>query len=243
MQRAEPIASAEKEVWNRHWRALQRSPLFGRMASLVRRSVLRRAVRHYASRWLPRDGWLVETGCGTGEASQLVPREGRRLVGVDLSLSVLLAGRGSGPYDCRLVADIRRLPFADGSIAGTWNLGVLEHFEEAEGIAILRELRRVLRRGGIAVLFWPPSFGSSRLALAPVEAARSVLTGRRFRFFPDEVNRLRSRRHGRAVLQAAGLEPLRVDFTPRDAWIHMVLVGARSDQAPPAQPPPRSSTT
>ena len=214
-------------MWDRHWRGLQRSPLFGRMASWVRRRVLRGAVRHYALRWLPRDGVLVETGCGTGEASSDVPREGRCLVGLDLSLAVLLGGRAGGPYHARLVADIRQLPFRDEGVAGSWNLGVLEHFEEPDGIAILREIRRVLRPGGTAVLFWPPTLGSSRLALAPVEALRSVVSGRRFRFFPDEVNRLRSRRHGRRTLEAAGLEPLRVDFTPRDAFIHLVLVARR----------------
>lgn len=214
-------------MWDRHWRGLQRSRLFGRMASWVRRRVLRRAVRHYALRWLPADGVLVETGCGTGEASFEVSPQGRRLVGLDLSLAVLLAGRASGPYHARVVADIRHLPFAEGTVAGTWNLGVLEHFEEPDGIAILREIRRVLRPGGTAVLFWPPTLGSSRLALAPVEALRSVVSGKRFRFFPDEVNRLRSRRQGRRTLEAAGLEPLRVDFTPRDAFIHLVLVARR----------------
>ena len=228
MQPGESLAPAEKEVWDRHWRGLERSPLFGRMASWVRRRVLRRAVRHYAERWLPPEGVLVETGCGTGEASADVPREGRCLVGLDVSLAVLLAGRGSGPYQARLVADIHRLPFRDASIAGTWNLGVLEHFEEPDGIAILREIRRALRPGGTAVLFWPPELGSSRLVLAPVEALRSVVSGRRFRFFPDEVNRLRSRRHGRRTLEAAGLEPLRADFTPRDGFVHLVLVARRA---------------
>ena len=60
--------------------------------------MLRRAVRHYAERWLSRDGVLVETGCGTGEASADVPREGRCLVGLDVSLAVLLAGRGGGHH-------------------------------------------------------------------------------------------------------------------------------------------------
>lgn len=228
MQLTESLAPAEKEVWDRHWRGLERSPLFGRMASWVRRRVLRGAVRHYAQRWLPRDGVLVETGCGTGEASFDVPREGRCLVGLDVSLSVLLATRASGPYQALLVADIRRLPFRDSSVAGTWNLGVLEHFEEPDGIAILREMRRALRPGGTAVLFWPPELGSSRLALAPVEALRSVVTGKRFRFFPDEVNRLRSRRHGRRILEAAGLESLRADFSPRDGFVHLVLVARKA---------------
>jgi SAM-dependent methyltransferase len=122
--------------------------------------------------------------------------------------------------------DIHALPFADGELAGAWNLGVLEHFPAEEGRAILRELGRVLRPGACAVLFWPPSFGLSRLVLAPVEWVRSR-PGRRFRFFPDEVNRMRSFAHARATLQGAGLEVAAVDFSWRDLFIHLVAVGRR----------------
>ena len=97
-----------------------------------------------------------------------------------------------------------------------------------DGIAALRELRRTLSAGGVVVLFWPPTYGLSRWVLLPFEALVSVITGRRFRFFPDEVHRLGSRRAGRAVLTAAGFDPLAADFTFRDAFNHLVLVGRRT---------------
>ncbi len=105
-------------------------------------------------------------------------------------------------FDAFLQGDITRLPLRDASIAGVWNLGFLEHFDESAGIRILREFRRVLAPGGHAVLFWPPEFGSSRLVLAPIEKLRSVARGSPFRFFPDEVNRLASRAHARRLLEA-----------------------------------------
>ncbi|HEV8240598.1 MAG TPA: class I SAM-dependent methyltransferase [Thermoanaerobaculia bacterium] len=221
-------SAAGRQAWDQHWRSLDGSAVFGRLASWVRRAVLRPAVRHYTDRWLAAEGVLVEAGCGTGEASAVVRRGKRRLVGLDFSLPVLLSGRGLPPYHFRVAADLRALPFADGAVAGFWNLGVLEHFPPADGLAVLAELRRALRPGGRAVLFWPPSFGLSRCVLAPVEALRSVATRRRFRFFPDEVNRLGSRRQGRATLAAAGLQPLAADFTPRDSFIHLVLVGMKT---------------
>ena len=222
-------ATSDRQIWDRHWQAMQgESSLFGRLASLVRRRILRGAVRHYAERWLPPTGVLVEAGCGTGEASAGLPRRQRRLLGLDFSLPVLLVARRRGPYDWCVVGDLHQLPFAAGAISGAWNLGVLEHFPAEEGIRILRELRRSLVPGGVAVLFWPPELGLSRWVLAPVEAVRSLLGRRRFRFFPGEVNRLRTRRQGRATLAAAGLEPLCVEVSPRDAFIHMVLVARRA---------------
>ena len=132
-----------------------------------------------------------------------------------------------GVFESFVQGDLERLPFGAATIDGAWNLGVLEHFAEEKGIRILAELRRVLKPGGVAVLFWPPEFGSSRLVLAPIEAFRSRTSGRPFLFFPDEVNRLRSKAHARQILAAAGLEPVAVDFSPRAAFIHVVVVARR----------------
>jgi SAM-dependent methyltransferase len=223
----------EREVWDRHWRSLQggEASFFGRLASLVRRRVICRAVRAYTDRYFPAGGVFVETGCGTGQSSSTVRSLGRRLVGLDFSLPVLAAARrkGATPHQGFLRGDIRALPFRDDSLAGIWNLGVMEHFPPEKGRAILREFLRVLRPGACVLLFWPPEFGSSRLALAPIEWVRSRTSGEPFHFFPDEVNRLRSFRHARDTLIGAGFEPVAVDFTPRDAFIHLVAVGRKPE--------------
>ena len=117
--------------------------MFGTGASLVRRFVLQRAVRHYTGLHFPARGLFVEAGCGTGEASAGVALLQRRLLALDVSLAALLLARQGGtPYRYYVAADLRRLPFADESIAGAWNLGVMEHFAAPEGGAVLRELRR-----------------------------------------------------------------------------------------------------
>jgi SAM-dependent methyltransferase len=224
------MRASERETWDRHWQALAGggSPLFATLASLVRRTILARAVRHYSDRWFPVEGVLVELGCGTAQSSARIRRLRRRFVGVDVSLPALLSARSGGSPHRHLVrADIRSLPFREASIDGAWNLGVMEHFPPAQGHAILREAWRVLRPGGHAILFWPPKFGLSRWVLAPFEWARSRMRGRPFRFFPDEVNRLASCRHARETLRAAGFEPLAADFTARDCFIHVVAVGRR----------------
>ena len=223
-------ARPERDTWDRHWRALQGgdSSLFGTLASLVRRTVICRAVRHYTDRFFPAGGVFVETGCGTGQSSATVRPLDRRLMALDFSLPALVeARRGSAPYRGFVRGDIRALPFRDGTLAGIWNLGVMEHFPQEDGIAILREFHRVLRPGACVLLFWPPELGSSRLALAPVEWLRTRLSGRPFHFFPDEVNRLRSFAHAREVLRAGGVEPASVGVTPRDGFIHLIAVGRK----------------
>lgn len=221
--------AAERHDWESHWRALGRGrSLFGALASAVRKLLLSRAVRRYASRYFPAAGVFLEAGCGTSEASRRIPRQGRKLVGLDFSLVALRQARGQGTFDALVCADVRRLPFRDSALAGVWNLGVMEHFPPAEGARILRELRRALAPGtGVALLFWPPTFGLSRWVLAPFEWVRSRWTGREFRFFPDEVNRLPSPAAARTTLTEAGFEPLRVDFTARDGFNHLILVARK----------------
>ena len=220
----------EKRTWELHWRALgRRRSVFGTLASVVRKLLLSRAVRFYTERFFVTEGLFVEAGCGTSESSSRIERRRRRLIGLDFSLSALRQARQAGTYHGLVCADIRRLPFRDGALSGIWNLGVMEHFGRRQERRILVELRRALRAGdGVLLLFWPPTFGLSRWALAPIEWLRSRVQRRRFRFFPDEVNRLPSRSSARRRLAAAGFEPLRVDFSPRDGFNHLVLVARKA---------------
>lgn len=220
-------ARDDGRVWDRHWAALsERSSLLGRIASVVRKGLLSRAVRAFADEHFPKDGIFVEAGCGTAESSSRIATAGRTLVAMDISRLAVRAARRIPVFSGLLQGDLFRLPFRDGSVAGFWNLGVMEHFPPEEGRAILREFARVLRPGGVALLFWPPEFGSSRLVAAPIEAIRSR-PGAPFRIFPDEVNRLRSRAHGAAMLEGTGLEPAVLSFGPRDLFIHLVVVARK----------------
>jgi len=220
-------ARDDARVWDDHWAALSgRRSLFGRLASFVRTSLLSRAVRAFADEHFPKDGVFVEAGCGTAESSSRIDPTGRTLVAMDISRLAVRAARRIPVFRGLLQGDLFRLPFRSASVSGLWNLGVMEHFQPEEGRALLREFARVLRPGGIALLFWPPEFGASRLLLAPIEALRSR-AGRPVHFFPDVVNRLISRAHGLAMLEGTGLEPVVLSFGPRDLFIHLVVVARK----------------
>ena len=220
-------ARDDARVWDDHWAALSGSrSIFGRIASLVRTGLLSRAVRAFTDEHFPGDGVFVEAGCGTAESSSRIDPAGRTLVAMDISRLAVRAARRVPVFRGLMQGDLFRLPLRDGSVAGLWNLGVMEHFEPDEGRALLREFARVLRPGGVALLFWPPEFGASRLLLAPIEALRSRPSAP-FRFFPDEVNRLRSRAHATAMLEGTGLEPAALSFGPRDLFIHLVVVARK----------------
>ncbi len=95
---------------------------------------------------LPPDARVLDLGCGAGHSyERLAPRE---TVGVDLDADAL-AGQARETH----VADMRALPFPDGTFGAVLSVQSLEHVPD--GAAVLREARRVLAGGGVAVFATP----------------------------------------------------------------------------------------
>ncbi len=92
---------------------------------------------------------VLDLGCGSGTLAVL-KRKNVHLTGVDLSEACAQAARRNG-YDAALVADLRQLPFASASFDYVASLDVLGHILFEEKDDVLREIRRVLRPGGVTL--------------------------------------------------------------------------------------------
>jgi SAM-dependent methyltransferase len=91
-------------------------------------------------------GRVVDLGCGVGHSyDRLAPRE---TVGVDLSADAL-----AGQERETVVADMRRLPFADGEFDGAIAVQSIEHVPDPE--RAVAETARVLGDEGTAVFVTP----------------------------------------------------------------------------------------
>ncbi len=82
---------------------------------------------------------------------------GARTFGLDIAPPIVAAARsgyaGRGLALGGVVADVRALPFADGSFDAVYSMGTIEHFAETETAA--GEIARVLRPGGRAIVGVP----------------------------------------------------------------------------------------
>jgi SAM-dependent methyltransferase len=94
----------------------------------------------------PGDGSCLEIGCGTGVHAASVRALGWTPVGVDLSAGMLRHARGR--LACAR-ADAERLPVRDGSVDAA--IAVMVHTDMPGYPAVLREVARVLRPGGVLV--------------------------------------------------------------------------------------------
>ncbi|MBM3517684.1 MAG: class I SAM-dependent methyltransferase [Alphaproteobacteria bacterium] len=175
----------------------------------ARRGLVRRLLRGAGVR---RGGVLLDLGCGTGAHLALLEDFAPRLVaGLDRSDLALGLAREKAPRAALVRGDLSRsLPFADESVDATLVLGVLCHAWIENEVTTLREIRRVLRPGGVLIVT-EPAFRLLRRRMDQVGMAV-----RRYR-----------RREFTALLEAAHFEArLAAYFTVTGALLVLALKGA-----------------
>jgi len=119
---------------------------------------------------------VLDIGCGTGHLAAELMRRGFTAWGVDLSSAMVEYAREHYSADRFRVGDIEQIPFADNTFDAVMCLGVMEYLEKDE--LALREMWRVLKPGGMAVITTPSSicpffyvdmaFRQARFVLRPV---------------------------------------------------------------------------
>jgi SAM-dependent methyltransferase len=100
----------------------------------------------------PGRGWVLEAGCGPAPAAGHLASRDRRLLGVDLSATMLAVAGARNPGLRRAQADLRQLPLRDCSCAVAIAYYALQHVPRTELAPVLGELRRVLRSEGVLVI-------------------------------------------------------------------------------------------
>jgi SAM-dependent methyltransferase len=99
---------------------------------------------------------VLDYGCGHAMAAVVLARRGARVTALDLSSGYLAEARrradANGVALELVLANAEQLPFADASFDRVWGNAILHHLDLA---IAARELRRVLRPGGVAVFCEP----------------------------------------------------------------------------------------
>lgn len=143
---------------------------------------------------------------------------GARAYGVDISPAIV--GAAAKEFARRrlalggVVGDVRAIPFADGAVDRVYSMGTVEHFPETE--LAIREIRRVLAPGGVAVVGVPNRWDPFLRPLLVAVLYRLGLYGYGF-------ERSFSRRRLAGMCERAGLDLVAEDgilFIP--GWLRML---------------------
>ena len=98
---------------------------------------------------LPADARLLDLGCGGGRDAGDLGRRGYRVVGLDRTSALLLAGRRRYRLLPLVRADLRNLPFQSMSFDGLWAAASLMHLPKSDARRILTDLCGFVRPGGL----------------------------------------------------------------------------------------------
>lgn len=131
------------DVWSRFYRRT----LFG----LELRRIQRLAIERLK---IAPDQLVLDLGCGPGDGAERLTGHGAVAVGLDYSQGMLETARGVPGLAGRLTrGDAGRLPFKDGAFDKVICTNSFHHYPQH--LAALKEMRRVLKPGGLLVLVDP----------------------------------------------------------------------------------------
>ncbi len=92
----------------------------------------------------------LDAGCGAGMAAEFAARRGAEVAGVDAAEAMLAIARSRVPAGDFRQGDLEDLPFADESFDVVTGFNSLQY--AGNPVAALREVGRVVRRGGSVVV-------------------------------------------------------------------------------------------
>jgi SAM-dependent methyltransferase len=150
---------------------------------------------------------VLDAGCGTGRMLRYLSARGvQDLVAVDLSPAMLAHARAASPAVPMRTADLRALPFADGSFRGALCWYAIIHSSGDDVARIIAELRRVVVPGGLVLLGFQAGAGEREVA----RAYGHDVTLRGVLHEPAEIARM-LRDAGLAVTAVADREPVGIE--------------------------------
>jgi dolichol-phosphate mannosyltransferase len=233
---AEPFTASGKlepttaqQEWNAYWFEKKKpgALIYDLIAAFYRKFIIKPSLNHYVGKYFESSSQVLHAGCGGGQVDSDIALK-MRISALDISEQALSMYRKCQPKSEQLIhGSIFEIASADGTFDGIYNLGVMEHFTEAEISNILLEFNRVLKPGGRILLFWPPSLSVTVRVLAGAHWVLRKAGRQDIKLHPNEITHVRSRRQVKRYLADAGFTLVNFHFGYRDLFTQTVVVGQK----------------
>lgn len=109
----------------------------------------------FAKDLVPKDGYILEVGCGEGYGVSLLSQKVRKIVGLDVdkkTVSCALSKYETRNASFQLYAG-KDIPYEDATFDGVVSFQVVEHIKN--DVNYIAEIFRVLKKGGIFIVSTP----------------------------------------------------------------------------------------
>lgn len=218
----------DPQGWDAYWEVKKSgwSFVYDLVADVYRKLLIRPSLNYFIKKSFKKDSTLLHAGCGGGQVD-LEIREYADITPLDISVNALNWYRRVNG-DCKVIhGSIFQIPVAENSFDGIYNLGVMEHFTEDEISKILIEFRRVIKPEGKIVLFWPPEFGLSVNFFKLLKRMLGFFGRKDAKFHPDEITRVRSKKHVTDMLNKNGFTISEYKFGLKDLYTQVMIVAEK----------------
>jgi ubiquinone/menaquinone biosynthesis C-methylase UbiE len=96
---------------------------------------------------------VLDLGCGTGEAEEDLHEHFKRIVGVDLSQSMINEAKSKKAENCDFtLGDASKLSFQSNSFDVVFSFCLFHHLQPGRWASVMKEVKRVTKKGGMIVL-------------------------------------------------------------------------------------------
>lgn len=220
-------AKEEEITWDNYWKRKEtkiQAVVYRNIASFYRKFIIKRALNKIIEEEFEKGSRLLHAGSGTGEVDKDIIQK-YDITALDISKEALKLYKLNNGDKVKLIrADIFNIPAKPSTFDGIYNMGVMEHFTEDEDIRILKEFKKVLKKDGKIVLFWPPKFGVSVIFLNSAHFILNNILKRNMRLHPDEISLIQSKKQVNQILKKAEFKLKKFYFGPLDLFTHCIIV-------------------
>ena len=216
--------------WDYYWTIKQTSlhRIYDRIAVFYRQNIIKPHLERFIYKYMKKNAIILHAGCGGGQVEEEIAHS-FTIIGMDISFNAIALYKKFHTEPNLIVGDILSIGIKEESLDGIYNLGVMEHFSEDEINSILLEFRRIVKKDGVIILFWPPEYGSTVLFFKVVHFILNSILIRNIFFQPPEPSRIKSKKWVEERIKKSGFSLEEISFGLEDFCTNMVVVIRKND--------------
>lgn len=182
--------------------------------------------------YLPKDGKILEAGCGLGRWVIYYRQKGYDIIGIDLAKDAVAMAKSYDPSIPLYIDNILKANYPDGHFKAVISLGVVEHFEEGPFEA-LNEAHRLLAKDGLLFISVPLQNTFRRLLINHLKRFKMFLQKRKGRSYVFEEYRY-TQKQMEDILRQTGFEIIETAaddfFPPKNMGLYVDLPFLRNKE-------------